>query len=114
MLYKDILVELAKYTREKNLIEEDGWKKLKQFTIEIKLTERLVKQTKLKSFCVSLRYKYAIQIPKNFKDAQKLDAQNDNMKWMDLTKLEHYQLDNYYDIFIDIKKICKFQDTKRI
>ena len=73
-----------------------------------KLIERLVKQTKLKSFRISPRYKYRFKVPKNFKHAEKLDKKNGNTKWMDSNKLEHKQLDDY-DVFIDKGKFagCK-------
>ena len=63
------------------------------------LTERLVKQAKLRSFGVSPRYKYGLKVPKNFKDTQKLDDINGNTKWMNSNKLDHQQLDEY-DVFI--------------
>ena len=56
-------------------------------------------------FINSPRYKYGFGVPKNFKDAQKLDKKNGNTKWMDLNKLEHKQFDNY-DAFIDKGKFA--------
>ena len=68
-----------------------------------------MKQAKLQSFWILPRYKYGFEVPKNFKDAQKLDKKNVNTKWMDLNKLEHKQLADY-DVFIDKGKFsgCKF------
>ena len=67
-----------------------------------------MKQTKLRSFQISPRYKYGFKVPKNFKDLENLDKKNGNMKWMDSNKLEHKQLDDY-DVFIDKGKLagCK-------
>ena len=59
-----------------------------------------MKQSKLQSFWISPRYKYGFEVPKNFKDAQKLDKKNGNTKWMDSNQLEHEQLADY-DVFID-------------
>ena len=44
----DIPVDLTIYAKKNNLLEEDGWKKLKHLVNQSKLTERLVKQAKLK------------------------------------------------------------------
>ena len=52
-LYRDITVDLAIYAKENDLLEEEGWKKLKRSANRSKLTERLVKQAKLKSFRIS-------------------------------------------------------------
>ena len=94
-LYKDIPVDLAIYAKENDLLKED----------RLKLTERPVKQAKLKSFRISPRYKYGFKVPKNFKHTEKLDKKNCNSKWMDSNKLEHKQLEEY-DVFIDKGKFA--------
>ena len=50
----DIPVDLAIYAKEKNLLEQEGWKKLNCLANRSKLTERLVKQAKLQLFQISL------------------------------------------------------------
>ena len=82
-LYKDIPVDLAIYAKENNLLEEEGWKKLKRLANQSTLTKRLVKQANLRSFRVSPQYKYGFEVPKNFKHAEKLDKKNGNTKLMD-------------------------------
>ena len=104
-LYKDIPVDLAIYAKENDLLEEEGWKRLKRLANRSTLTERLVKQAKLKSFRISPQYKYGFKVPRNFKEAEKLDKKKDNTKWMDSNKLEHEQLDNY-NVFIDKGKFA--------
>ena len=47
------------------LLEEESWKKLKWLVNRPKLTEILMKQTKLQSFRISPRYKYGFEVPKN-------------------------------------------------
>ena len=42
-LYKDIPVDLVVYTKENDLLEEEGWKKLKRLANQSRLTDRLVK-----------------------------------------------------------------------
>ena len=77
-LYKDIPVNLAIYTKENDLLEEEGWKKIRWLANRSRLTERLVKQAKLRSFWISPQYKYGFEVPKNYKHAEKLDKKNGN------------------------------------
>ena len=81
---------------------------LQRLANQLRLTERLVKQAKLRSFRVSLCYKYGFEVPKNYKYVEKLDKKNGNTKWVDSNKLKHAQLDDY-DVFIDKGKFagCK-------
>ena len=46
------------------------------------------------------RFKFGVQIPKNWKDSQRLDAANGNTMWADAVKIEMDQL-HEYDTFID-------------
>ena len=91
---------MAIYAKENNLLELDGWKTLKRLADRSKLTARLVKQAKLHSLKYSPKYKYGFEIPKNYKDAERLDRQNGNDKWMKANKLEHEQLTEY-NVFED-------------
>ena len=70
-----------------------------------KLTERLVKQAKLHSQKYSRQYKYVFEVPKNNKDAERLDGKNRNHDWMDANKLEHEQL-REYNIFTDKRRFA--------
>ena len=60
----------------------------------------MIKQAKLHSLKYSTRYKYGFEVPKNYKDAERLDRKNGNHDWMDANKLEHEQL-RKYDVFTD-------------
>ena len=68
-LRKDIPVDLAIYAIENNILELDRWDTLKRLADRLKLTERLIKQSKLHSLKYSPRYKYGFEIPKNDEDA---------------------------------------------
>ena len=68
---------------------------MKRLADRSKLTERLVKQTKLHSLKYLQRYKYGFEVPKNYKDAEPLDRKNGNHDWIDANKLEHKQLTEY-------------------
>ena len=59
-----------------------------------------MKQANQKSFRVSLTYKYGYEVPKNYKDAQRLDEKKGITKWMDSNKLEHKQLTEH-EVFKD-------------
>ena len=87
-LHRDIHNDLATYAKENYLLEEESRKKIECLLNRSKLTERLAKQAKLQSFWIFPLYKYGFEVPKNFKDAQKMNKKNSNTKWMDLNKLE--------------------------
>ena len=99
-LEKDILVDLAIYAKENNILELDGRDTLKQLADQSKSTERLVKQAKLHSLKYSPQHKYGFEIPKDYKDAERLDRKNGNDDWKDANKLEHEQL-REYNVFTD-------------
>ena len=99
-LKKDIPVDLAIYAKKNKLLELDGWNALKQLADKSQLIERLIKQAKLHSLKYSQKYKYCFEIPKNYKDAERLDRKNGNHDWMEANKLEHEHL-REYDVFTD-------------
>ena len=68
---------------------------MKRLADRSQLTERLVKHAKLHSLKYSPRYKYGFEIPKNYKDAERLGIKNGNHDWMNTNKLEHKQLAEY-------------------
>ena len=102
-LKKDIPVDLAIYAKKNKLLELDGWNSLKQLADKSQLIGRLVKQAKLNSLKYSQRYKYGFEIPKNYKDAERLDRKNGNHDWMEANKLKHEHL-REYDVFIDKRR----------
>ena len=65
----------------------------------------MVKQAKLYSLKYSLRYKYGFKIPKNYKDAERLDRKNDNDDWKNANKLKHKHFKEY-DAFTDKRKFA--------
>ena len=105
---KDIPVDLAIYAKENNRLELDGWNALNRLASRSKLTERLVKQAKLHSLKYSPKYKYGLEVPRNYADAERLDTKNGNDNWMKANDLEHDQLEEY-DIF---KNQGKFAGNK--
>ena len=112
-LKKDIPVNLVIYPKENNLLELDGWNTLKRLVDRSKLTEQLVKRAKLHSLKYSPRYKCSFEIPKNYKDAERLHRKNNNHDWMDANKLEHEQL-REYNLFTDKVKFAACKIPKQI
>jgi hypothetical protein len=79
-LAKDIPVDLAMYAKKHDLLEKEGWKRFRRIANQDQHLQRLVKQAKLRSFCVSPKYKYGYSIPRNYKEAIEFDKRNGNIK----------------------------------
>jgi hypothetical protein len=79
-LAKDIPVDLAMYAKKHDLLEKEGWKRFRRIANQDRHLQRLVKQAKLQSFCVSPKYKYGYSIPRNYKEAIEFDELNGNTK----------------------------------
>jgi hypothetical protein len=93
-------VTCAVYAREHDLLDVDGWKRFRNLAKREKHFLRLVKQAKMKSYHQSMKYKFRYRIPKDYKEALKLDELNQNTKWEDATITEMSQLKEY-ECFID-------------
>ena len=51
---------------------------------EVRMTQRVQKGSrKRKKFSLAVRYKYGVQVPRNVKQAQKLNEANENTIWQD-------------------------------
>jgi hypothetical protein len=93
-------VTCAVYAREHDLLDVEGWKHFRNLAKREKHFLRLVKQAKMKSYCQSTKYKFGYRIPKDNKEALKLDELNQNTKWEDATITKMSQLKEY-KCFID-------------
>jgi hypothetical protein len=78
----------AAYAAKHNLLETPGWKRFSRLAKRQKKMLRMAKQVKLRSFCTATKYMYDVEIPKDYRDAVRLDEINGNTKWQDCTKLE--------------------------
>ena len=56
---------------------------------------RLVKQARLRSFRVAVKYKFGYEVPKTYARALELDTIAGNHKWRDANLLEHKKLAQY-------------------
>jgi hypothetical protein len=88
------------YAREHDLLDVEGWKRFRNLAKRAKHFLRLIKQAKMKSYHQSMKYKFGYRIPKDYKEALKLDELNQNTKWEDATVTEMSQLKEY-ECFID-------------
>ena len=60
----------------------------------------MLKQAKMSSHRNGPMYKFGVQVPRNKRDAKKLDTDNGNRKWHDAEQAELAQL-HEYDVFQD-------------
>ena len=88
-------VTCALYAKEHNLLDKPGWKRFKKIANRHKKTIRMVNQAKLRSYNSAPKYMFGYLVPKTYKQALELDAQNGNTKWQDCTILEMNQLSDY-------------------
>lgn len=96
-------VTCAIYARDNNLLDKPGWKHFSRITNRQKKLLRMSKQSKLRSYKHSIKYKYRFQVPRDYKEAIKLDKENGNKKLQEATILEIAQLKEYAT-FIDLGK----------
>jgi hypothetical protein len=105
-------VTCAVYAREHDLLDVEGWKCIRNLAKHENHFLRLVKQAKIKSYHQSTKYKFTYRIPKDYKEALKLDELNQNTKWEDATITEMCQLKGY-ECFIDAGIYGQSRQTTR-
>ena len=93
VLAADDPVTCAQHARDNGLLDTPGWKGFKGIAKRDKKYFRMAKQAYLRSFCSAPKCKCGVEIPKDFKDAQRLDALNGNTEWADARALELSQID---------------------
>ena len=99
-------VTCAIYARDNNLLDVEGWKRFKRLANKQKKLYRMANQAKLRSYNSAPRFKYGVEVPRDFKHAMWLDKRNGNTQWTDATKLEMSQLDDY-STFKDVRQFQK-------
>ncbi|MGH3053882.1 MAG: chromo domain-containing protein, partial [Gaiellaceae bacterium] len=92
-------VTLAKYAKENNLLELDGWKKYKALCRNEKRYIRMLNQAQLRNAKlasgVDLRTKFGVKIPRTEKEAIAFDRSNGNNLWQAAIKIEMDMIDEY-------------------
>jgi hypothetical protein len=95
-MIKDDPILVAKYAKEQQgLLDTPGWKKLQKFARRIKKFLRMIKQGKLHCGPHGICFKFGVQVPRNWKEAMKLDAKNNSTLWQDAIKKEMDQIAAY-------------------
>ena len=96
----------AKYAKDNNLLELDGWKQFKRIVNCQNKLLRIINQVKLRSFHHAPIYKFGMQVARNLKEAVAIDKKNGNQKFQNAIKLELKQL-HEHETFKDIGKGSK-------
>ena len=92
VLAADDPVACAECARDNGSLDTPGWKQFKGITKHDKKYFCMAKQAYLCSFCSAPKHKCSVEIPKDFKDAQRLDALKGNTKWANAQALELSQI----------------------
>ena len=73
---------------------------IKKYAKTHKRLMRMANQAKLNSFQTKPIYMFGVQVPRNYAQAQELDAENGNSLWQEAVDIEMSQIDDY-DTFHD-------------
>ena len=103
LMARDDPVTLAIYAKENGLLDTPGWKRFKRLAKKQKQLLRAINQSKLKQFRRSTVFKFGIEIPRDHKDAMRLDEQNGNKLWYEAEQVELGQIKDY-EVFKDFGK----------
>ena len=103
IMAKDDPITCAVYAKDNNLLETDGWKTLRKYARRATKLARQVKQAKARQRKYGPVYKFGVQVPKDWKEARKLQAEFGHTKWTDAEVIEKDQVDDY-ETFHDLGK----------
>ena len=78
VMAKDDPVTCTIYGRNKNLLDEPGWKRFKTIAKREKKMLRQINQAKLRSYRCAPRYKFGYLLPRNYEHAVSIDVSNNN------------------------------------
>ena len=91
----DDKMTLAAYAQEKKLVDTPGWKWARRLTKNPKKFIRMAKIFKSQQKNHGPKYKYGVQVPRNYKEAIELDKANGNTLWQDAIKKEMLQIRDF-------------------
>ena len=97
----DAPVACAIYAKKMNLLEQPGWKRFKRIARQQGRIFREANKAKLRYHQYKPKFKYGVQIPRNYAEAIRLDQKNKNTLWQDAIKLE-MELMGSYSVFKDL------------
>ena len=89
------LFTLAKYAHDQGLVDEHGWKWAKKLYKNPKKYIRMTKIFRSQVKDMQARFKFGVEIPRTFEDAERLDKENGNTKWADARAKEMEALTEY-------------------
>ena len=93
---KDSPVFVAQYAKKHRLYDKPGWKRYKHLaTRSGKTFERMVRQMNKQMVRDATVYQFGFQVPKNDKDAIRIDKMNGNTLWQDAMTTELKCLQDY-------------------
>ena len=93
VLAADDPVTCAQCARDNGSLDTPGWKQFEDIAKHDRKHFCTAKQAYLCSFHSAPKCKHGVEIPKDIKDAQRLDALNGNAKWANAQALELSQID---------------------
>ena len=96
----DAPVACAIYAKKKGLLNQPGWKRFKRIAKRHGKYFVEANKAKVRAHFTKPKYKYGIELPKNYADAVCLDTQNGNTLWQEAIKLEMAMMDKY-NVFKD-------------
>ena len=95
IIAKDDPITCATYAKDHKLLETEGWKFLRRHARRAKKLQRLIKQAKARQRKRAIKYKFGVQIPRDWEEALKLQKELGHTKWTDAEDLEFGCLDDY-------------------
>ena len=102
---KDDPVTLAKYARDKGLLDKGPWKWAKRYAKDDKKLNRMLRNMNAsKKKARKVKFKFGVRIPRNYEEAMMFDKINGNTKWADACKTEIECLLITYECFKLLQK----------
>ena len=101
IIRQDDPVTLAKYGLEHDILDEPGWKRLRNYVKSAKRLSRNIKQARMFAARTAQRYKFGVKAPRSEKEARMFDSDNGNKLWDDAVTQELDQVVLEYEVFKD-------------
>ena len=93
--------------------EKISSKRFRRYAKNEKKLQRLINQTKLKSYRRDVFWKFGVQVPRTHQQAIELDKKNRNKKWQEAEAIEMEQLLEYKHLLMKEKVDKHQQGTRR-
>ena len=100
---------LASYALEHGLLEISGWKKLKRIGRRAKVLKRMLNMSRKGQKFNAVIHKFGVRVPRDAKEARRLDELNGNTYWQDAMDTELAQLLEY-QVFHSLGKDARVPD----